>query len=420
VFTAPIPEDDADRLATLYRYSILDTQPEQGFEDVTTLASEICGTRFSLISFVDLNRQWFKSEVGLGSSETGRAESFCACALTSPEPLIVEDTLADPRFAENPLVLGEPGIRFYAGAPLVAPNGHVLGTVCVFDTEPRTISASQVLALKALSRQVMLLLEARLRLLENERAAAALMQQEKLAVVGRLASSMAHEINNPLEAVTNLLWLSQQRSEDGQIKEWLGMADKELRRVSTIANQALRMHKQASAPQLATCDVLFSGVLMAYESRIRNAGIEVEKRKRATEPVVCFEGDVRQALGNVLGNAIDAMSQGGRLFLRSRMGRDWRSGRAGVVLTIADNGTGMSQEVRRRAFEAFFSTKGIGGSGLGLWISAEILQRHLGRILLRSSPRPRRSGTVVTVFLPLEAAVAGPLTVARPLPPFAC
>ena len=279
MFTAPIPEDDADRLATLYRYSILDTEPEQGFEDVTTLASEICGTRFALISFVDLNRQWFKSEVGLGAPATGRAESFCACALTSPEPLIVEDTLLDPRFAENPLVLGEPGIRFYAGAPLVASNGHVLGTVCVFDSEPRSISESQVRALKALSRQVMSLLEARLRLLENERAAAALMQQEKLAVVGRLASSMAHEINNPLEAVTNLLWLSQQRSEDAQIKEWLSMADRELRRVSTIANQALRVHKQSSGPRAMTCDVLFSGVLAAYESRIRNAGIEVEKRQ---------------------------------------------------------------------------------------------------------------------------------------------
>lgn len=151
MFSAPIPENDAARLATLRRYDILDTQPEQGYDDVTALATHICGTPFSTITLVDRDRQWFKSEAGFGTNETGRADGFCACALLSRDTLIVEDTLLDPRFAENLFVLGGPQIRFYAGAPLVAPNGHILGTVCVFDTKPRVLTPPQIAALQSLS-----------------------------------------------------------------------------------------------------------------------------------------------------------------------------------------------------------------------------------------------------------------------------
>jgi signal transduction histidine kinase len=400
MFAAPVPENDDERLATLYRYSILDSEPEQGYDDVTALASYICGTPFSTITLVDKERQWFKSEVGFGTNETGRKQGFCACALLLPEPLIIPDTLDDARFSENPFVLGSPKIRFYAGAPLVAPNGHILGTVCVFDTRPRELSPEQVKALQALSRQVMALMEARLRLIENETAASALLQSEKLAAVGRLASSMAHRINNPLEAVTNLLYLSRQQVDDEQVRGWLDLADQELRSVSVIANQTLQFHKQASNPQAITCLSLFSTALTVFEARLRNAGIVIEKRKRANEPVECFEGDIRQVLGNIISNSIDAMPIGGRLIVRSRKGTDWKTGRKGLVLTIADTGSGMDQETKRRKFEAFFSTKGIGGSGLGLWMSAEIMHRHKGTISIRSSQSGSSHGTTVVLFLP--------------------
>ena len=403
MFSAPIPEDDAARLATLRRYDILDTGPEQGYDDVTALATYICATPFSTITLVDRDRQWFKSEAGFGTNETGRADGFCACALLSTEVLIVEDTLLDPRFVENPFVLGGPQIRFYAGAPLVAPSGHILGTVCVFDTKPRVLTSEQTAALQSLSRQVMALFESRLRLIENEKAAAALIQTEKLAAVGRLASSMAHEINNPLEALTNLLYLSRQRAIDPDVKDWLEQADQELRRTSIFATQALRFHKQTTRPQIVTCFDLFSATLSAYEGRLTNSRIDLEKRKRATKPVECFEGDIRQVLSNVISNAIDAMPTGGRLFIRSRESCDWKTGRKGLVLTVADTGTGMNSETQRRMFEAFFSTKGIGGSGLGLWICQEIMRRHGGWISIRSSSCAARSGTVVALFLPFGA-----------------
>ena len=402
--SAPIPHDDAARLDALRAYSILDTLPEQEYEDVTALASFICGTPISLISLVDGERQWFKSKVGLDADQTRRSESFCAHTLTQPQTLIVEDTWLDPRFAKNSLVTGDPNIRFYAGAPIIDPAGQVLGTVCVIDTKPRSLSGVQVQALESLSRQVMSLLEARRLLNENKKAAQALMQSEKLAAVGRMASSMAHEINNPLEAVTNLLFLARNHAERPDVQDWLDQAEMELRRVSVIANQTLRFHKQASRPQEVSCLSLFSTILNLYEARFRNRGITVMSRKRANEPVECFEGDIRQVLSNLITNAIDAMPDGGSLYVRSREGTDWRSGRKGIFLTLADTGIGISETTQRHMFEAFYTTKGIGGSGLGLWISAEIMQRHRGSIRIRSSQRTGRCGTVARLFLPFTTS----------------
>jgi signal transduction histidine kinase len=167
-----------------------------------------------------------------------------------------------------------------------------------------------------------------------------------------------------------------------------------------VANQTLRFHKQTSQPQTVSCQSLFSAALDLNESRLKNAHIAVEKRKRANKPVECFEGDIRQVLGNLISNAVDAMPGGGRLIIRSREHTDPGSARKGLMLTVADTGIGMDRATQHRLFEAFFSTKGIGGIGLGLWMSAEIVRRHGGRISIRSSQRNGVSGTVVNVFLP--------------------
>jgi PAS domain S-box-containing protein len=238
---------------------------------------------------------------------------------------------------------------------------------------------------------------------QKHMAEAALLQAEKLAAVGRLASSIAHEINNPLESVTNLLYIARGSGDMPEIYRMLDMAEAELRRVSIIANQTLRFHKQASYPREISCIDLFSSVISMYEGKLRNSGITVEKRKRANRPVRIYEGDIRQVLNNVFGNAIDAMPTGGRMLLRSRESRDWKTGAAGIVLTIADTGTGMSAETLSHIFDAFFTTKGIQGTGLGLWISMEIMQRHRGRITIRSSQSANHRGTVVNLFLPFEA-----------------
>lgn len=240
----------------------------------------------------------------------------------------------------------------------------------------------------------------------QKRADTALIQSEKLAAVGRMASSIAHEINNPLESVTNLLYIARQYNLVPEVQNFLDLADQELRRVSIIANQTLRFHKQSTSPREITCTDLFATVLSLYEGRLRNSSISVEKRKRANRQISCFEGDVRQVLNNLVSNAIDAMPTGGRLILRSREASDWRTGRRGLTLTLADTGTGIPPEARARVFEAFFTTKGINGTGLGLWIGNEIVDRHRGRLLLRSSQNPSHRGTVFALFLPFPTTAA--------------
>jgi len=237
---------------------------------------------------------------------------------------------------------------------------------------------------------------------QQKRAEAALIQSEKLAAVGRLASSIAHEINNPLESVMNLIYIARNAANAPEIQTFLDLADQELRRVAIIANQTLRFHKQSTKAQAIGCGDLFSTVLSIYEGRLKNSLIQVEKRKRAERPITCFEGEIRQVLNNLVSNAIDAMPKGGRLLVRSREATDWRTGRRGLVLTVADTGSGIDPKVQSQVFEAFFTTKGIQGTGLGLWISSEIIHRHRGRILMRSGQKKDRQGTVFSLFLPFD------------------
>jgi GAF domain-containing protein len=158
---APLPTNEAERLTTLKEYHILDTGAEQSYDDITTLAAHICEVPIALISIVDEARQWFKSRVGMEQQQTSREIAFCAYAILQQEPFIVKDAKKDQRFADNPLVTGEPHIRFYAGFPLINVEGLALGTLCVIDRQPRQLSAEQLKTMQALARQVMALLELR-------------------------------------------------------------------------------------------------------------------------------------------------------------------------------------------------------------------------------------------------------------------
>lgn len=239
-------------------------------------------------------------------------------------------------------------------------------------------------------------------LTQDKLTATALIQNEKLAAVGRLAASIAHEINNPLESVTNLMYLARMSEEVTDIQEYLRVAERELRRVSIITNQTLRFHRQSTKPAPVSCQELIADTLSIYQGRLLNSHIVVELRKRAKTPLLCLGSEIRQVLSNLIGNAIDAMPSGGRLFARSREMTHPKTGNRGITITIADTGTGMSAVTQKKIFEAFYTTKGIGGSGLGLWISKEIVDRHRGVMRMRSRQGVGSHGTVFTLFLPFD------------------
>jgi signal transduction histidine kinase len=240
---------------------------------------------------------------------------------------------------------------------------------------------------------------------QRKKTEIAMRQTEKLAVVGRLASSISHEINNPLAAVVNLLYLARGSNDLAKVGEYLAAADQELNRVSAVASQTLRFHKQSTRATPVVFDELFTSALALYRGRLQTSMIGVEKHKHTDRPVMCFEGEIRQVLSNFIGNAIDAMpSEGARLLLRSREATNWATGEKYLVVTIADNGAGISTQVKSRLFEPFFTTKNLGGNGLGLWISKEIVTRHKGRIKIRSSTDQRHAGTVVNIYLPFDSA----------------
>ncbi|MEZ2345586.1 ATP-binding protein [Terriglobus sp. RCC_193] len=237
---------------------------------------------------------------------------------------------------------------------------------------------------------------------DQKKSEEVLRRTEKLAVAGRLAASIAHEINNPLAAMTNCLYLVQQSQMDEMGRSYLEMAQKELDRVAQITVQTLRFHRQSSRPVHTEPEELIETVLALFESRIRRQDIAITRRFRSRQPLFAYEGEVRQVIVNLLGNAIDAMPTGGQLLLRTAEATDAMTGAKGLVITVSDTGSGMDHETIQRLFEPFFSTKGVTGTGLGLWVSKEIVDRHHGRIQVRShkARQGEPGGTTFRIFLP--------------------
>jgi PAS domain S-box-containing protein len=236
---------------------------------------------------------------------------------------------------------------------------------------------------------------------ERRRRDELMQRTEKLAAVGRLASSISHEINNPLESVTNLLYLIEQSpSIDAQSRSYTLLASSELARVSHIVTQTLKFHRQSTHAVSTRASELIEGVLLLFQARINTAGTEVHKRYDEDDAMLCFSGDMRQVLANLIGNALDAIGHGGELWLRTRRTHQASTGKSGVRITIADTGGGMSAGTQRSLFEAFFTTKASLGTGLGLWVSREIVRTHHGSIALRSRQSPQPSGTVFAIFIP--------------------
>ncbi len=248
---------------------------------------------------------------------------------------------------------------------------------------------------------------------ERERLTQMVISNEKLAAAGRMAATLAHEINNPLEGLTNLLYLLSARATwDEQSRTLLGMAESELQRVSHITRSTLSFYREAPAPVRIRVTDLVEEALALYEPKLARQGVAIERRYEDAQDapeVTGMPGELRQVISNLLANAMEAMPGGGRVVVK--VAPTQFNGSRGTAVTVADSGTGIPPEHRQNLFQPFYTTKGQRGTGLGLWVSRGIVQKHGGSLRFRSASSPERHGTVFRLLLPqvspqVDAAIA--------------
>jgi signal transduction histidine kinase len=251
---------------------------------------------------------------------------------------------------------------------------------------------------------------------ERRQTEQTLRSSERLALAGRLSATIAHEIRNPLDTVSNLIYLLQLEERTATGEKYLELASDELARIAQITGQLLTFHREARAPVEVNLAEVLESVLVLFAPQVRRAQIQVEERFEIVRPVRGYPGELRQVFSNLVGNAVDAMAKGGKLVLHLRessLASD--PSRKGVRVAVLDSGSGIPARVRRNIFAPFFTTKGERGTGLGLWVSRGIIEKHEGTIHLHSSVQEGRSGTAFSIFLPFEHKL-GLLDVASPEP----
>jgi PAS domain S-box-containing protein len=237
---------------------------------------------------------------------------------------------------------------------------------------------------------------------ERKRAEQALLRSEKLATVGRMAATIAHEINNPLGAVTNVLYLlKSSKNMPPSALEYLEIADAELKRIAYITRQSLGFYRESNAPALTTLYAVLDSAVDLLKSKIKVKHVVVEKQWNSDVPIMAVAGELRQVFSNLISNSLDAVGEEGTIKLRISAAPHQNSQRY-VRVTVADDGEGISLSSRRHIFEPFFTTKGTVGTGLGLWVSKQIVEKHGGTIRVRSNPSGAQRGTVFSVVLPVE------------------
>ena len=306
-----------------------------------------------------------------------------------------------PPWSDFPLILLTVGGAVTPESERLRELRRPLGNIFLLERpiRPETLLSTLEIAQRGRQRQYQI----RDQMEQYARAQEALRRSEKLAVTGRLAASIAHEINNPLEAVTNLLYLIRSSPDSQQALKYLEQADQELARVAEITRQTLRFYREPNHPVETEVASVLRSVLVLYNSRLMAANVAVQLEVRdQSATVLASPGELRQVIANIVGNAIDAMRHGGRLRIRSST-HARPDGTERLRLTIADTGSGIPQSLLPAIFEPFVTTKGETGTGLGLWVTGEIIRRNEWSIRVRSCCGPEQSGTVFSICMPLRS-----------------
>jgi signal transduction histidine kinase/CheY-like chemotaxis protein len=408
---APLPPDESRRLAALLQCRVLDTAPETGFDDLTQLAAELCETPIALVSLVAESRQWFMSRVGLPVTETPRDHAFCGYAILADEPLVIPDATRDPRTADNPLVTGEPGIRFYAGVPLRLSTGEAVGTLCVIDLEPRDLAPPQLVTLRRLAGQAASQLELRRTVTELEAATRRAEEADRLK--STFLANMSHEIRTPMTAIlghADLLQEPDLAADPAHVARASASIRRSGRHLLGIINDILDLSKveagRLEVEQIPTdTEPLVREAIDIVRPAADARGLTVDLDPASEIPASIRTDPTRlcQVIVNLLGNAVKFTETGSvRVLLRC----DRASER--LSIGIIDTGIGMTEEQRQRIarFEPFIqadqsTTRTHGGTGLGLRISHLITEALGGHLDVTSTPGEGSTFTATVATGPL-------------------
>lgn len=394
------PSNEIERVKALFEYDILDTQAESVFDDLTELASEICETPISLISLLDPKRQWFKSKVGLTANETSRDIAFCSHAILQDDVFEVSNSLKDERFFDNPLVIGGPEIRFYAGMPLKTPAGHNIGTLCVISDKPKKLSQHQKKALKILAREVISQLELRL-------------QNKKLNLANnfktQFLSNISHEIRTPLNAIIGLSDLMLQNNElsnfNTKSRAYIEQISLSGEQLLGIINSVLDLGKiEAGKMELELSPInvaeVINNAVVSLESIALKKGVNIYVDKSSYSPTLaCLDRTkFSQVLINILNNAIKFTPAHKRVCIKYVYENE------SLCLSVIDQGIGISAEHQARLFNQYMqlgSSTGE-GTGLGLYISKNLVELMGGSIHICSEVGQGTQVDITLPFIPLE------------------
>ncbi|MFT4765866.1 MAG: signal transduction histidine kinase [Oleispira sp.] len=375
MISAALHPKETQRIEELLRYEVLDTEDEKALDELTQLASVICGTSISLISLVDKDRQWFKSRVGLDAAETTRDMAFCSHAILQDQIFEVPDTLKDQRFVDNPLVTGSPDIRFYAGAPLVSTSGMPIGTLCVIDTEPKKLNEKQQLALNTLAKQVISQLELRLHNRQLLR-----MQKDQQQIF----AMMSHDLRSPFNGILGLSQLIQAEAQTLKPEVLSAMADGILES-SLKVYQLLDEILQWSSNQLGAIQVELEATtlkplimetldLMKDSFTFKKLNITCD----INEDIVALADAnlTKTIIRNLLANAIKYTPEQGSIHIETL------SINGQIQLVITDTGTGVPVELKDQLFgDSVMSQRGTQGElghGLGLSLCGDFARKQQG------------------------------------------
>ncbi|AIY13663.1 sensor histidine kinase [Cellulophaga baltica] len=380
-------KEEEKRLAELQSYNILDSLPEEDYDNLSKIASEICGTPISMITLVDENRQWFKSSYGVDIKETPREISFCGHTINhSGDVFIVPDTRKDERFFDNPMVTGESNVVFYAGVPLMTANNLPIGSLCVIDHEPKTLNKSQIESLQALSNQVMKLIELRRNELLLQQAL--VNQKEKNTELERFAYIAAHDLKSPLNNITTLtdIFIDQYGINiDTQGSDILNMIVSSSNRLKGLIEGLLEYSKSDNLLKEKTKEVSIENVKNNINSIFSsNPHIHLTVISELKK-ITLNETALDQILINLVTNAIKYNDKGE---VQITIGID--ASKTHYLFYVADNGLGIPEDKYDRIFDIFTINSpqdkfGVRGNGIGLATVKKIIEKLGGEITVRST-----------------------------------